>query len=177
MRFAKRFLPSAVTIATVAMIIAMGVSMGQAATLTAGQFAAFLVNFGNNGTPVSESEAVNKLVKLGVPLGKPNAPLTEVQLAKIMGAFGVRAGTDNPKGFVDDALANYAASILSTTSLFQTGQETSKDHPRTSETDLQACLSARNPGQCVNCCMDQLKAGKACQSFCQDLVPPSPSGP
>lgn len=146
-----------------------------ASAMTTGEFAALLVNYGNTGTPVSQDKAVQQLKSLGVNLGPVNATLTEAQLAKIMNAFGVHGSTGNPKGAVDDLLANAVASILSTTALYRTGAEQGKGYPRAGEIGL--CLSLRNFTQCMRCCQDQTSPVGACTTFCTNLEPPSSPTP
>ncbi len=156
-------------------VVAMVAPGATAAPITEAEFATLLSNFGSSGLSLTSAQAVDRLRELGVPLGDPKAPLTEKRLAEIMKYFGVPGTTSRPGAFVDTNLASAAASVLITTSLFQTGQELSKVPPQPA--DLAACLFEPNRGQCKKCCRDEGTPAKTCGTFCQDLVPPSGSEP
>jgi len=156
-------------------VVAMVAPVAAAAPITGAEFATLLTNFGNTDLPLTAAEAVGRLRDLGVPLGNAQAPLTEKQLAEIMRYFGVPGTTSNPRALVDAQRAKAAASILSATSPFLAGRESSTNPP--SPADISACLFERNRGQCKKCCVSQGSPAKSCATFCQNLMPPSGSEP
>jgi hypothetical protein len=164
------------TAAAAVILISTFAFQGIAATaMTVGDFATLLCNYGSSGSALSLAQSVDKLRRLGVPLGDTRAPLTERKLASIMDFYGIRAKTSNPNSPVNIDLANAAASTISLTSYFIGGKEKIKGGvPPGSVT---VCLSETNHGQCVNCCKDQGTPAATCAQFCQDLNPPSGSEP
>ena len=164
------------TVVAAVILISTFAFQGIAATsMTVGDFATLLCNYGASGTLMSSAQAVDKLRRLGVPLGDTKAPLTEKKLAAIMDFYGIRAKTSNPNGLVNLNLANSAASTISLTSYFIGGQE--KVRGGVPPGSVTVCLSENNHGQCVNCCKDSGTPAATCAQFCQNLTPPSGSEP
>src|SRR5437867_6065868 len=66
------------------------------APLSVGGFAVLLARAGGSQPNLDASRAVASLVKAGVPLGDPKAPLTERKLAEMPDFNGIPAKASNP---------------------------------------------------------------------------------
>jgi len=162
-------------VAAALVLAAAGASAPYAQTVgpTVGEFVTMLASQGPGG-PMGTEQALRLMrhMGLGLVVADPNAPLTEASLAKILKAYGFRSTTQNPGGIVDSGLASGALSLLSTSIL--NGGFSGRGGTRPN--DVQVCLSERNHGQCVSCCVQQHSPVPSCARFCSGLVP-SPSIP
>jgi hypothetical protein len=186
-----RLLTVSVTVVTAVTAMMAGGPRSGSAPLRAADFAALLANHASAGPRLGPDQAAERLRLLGVPIGDPDAPLTEGRLSEIMEFYGVRAGTGNPDSTVSAELGSAVASILNSTVLFVPGTEkggngkgkgnnddNDKNKPEPPpDLDLGVCLSERNRGHCVNCCKDLGSPANACAHFCKSIDPPSPSNP
>lgn len=175
MRSAIRLLAGSMLAMTAVTVVAAGSSRAASTPLKVADFAAMLANHGSTGVLESPEQAAQRLDRLGVPLGDPEATLTEGRLSAIMGFYGLQATTSNPSAIVESTRGTAVAAILGATAGPFAGTEKKKGSPGTG--DLGVCLSERNRGKCVNCCKDQGSPANACARFCQAIDHPSPSSP
>src|SRR5262245_61425940 len=94
--------------------LAAGQANGQKASkaLTVGDFAVMLAASTGRGPALEVKGATDALVKAGVPLGNPQATLSEEKLVEILGFYGVRMTTTSPQQGVNRGKAQAALTQL-----------------------------------------------------------------
>ena len=134
------------------------------APLTVGDFAVMLAKTTGTGRALGGKSATDALLKAGVPLGNPQATLSEEKLAEILGFYGVKVTTASPEQSVSRAKAGSALLLLG-------GSMTSAASSvgPTPSGNLEDCLVDANIGECVNCCKDLGGEANSCAKTCQQI--------
>ena len=151
-------------------VVPMVASAGQAqekkgsAPLTVGDFAVMLAKTTSPGRALEKKSATDALVKAGVPLGNPNATLSEEKLAEILGHYGVRVTTTSPGQAVSQAKAGSALLLLGDS--MNSAASSAGPGPST----LDDCLVNANHGECTNCCKALGGEPNTCAKFCQQIM-------
>ena len=142
------------------------------APVSVADFAVMLTHVNGSDRSLDADRAVASLLKAGVPLGDPKAPLNEGKLAEILTYYGVRATTDEPGKAVGADRAQ-AATLLLPASL----NEAASTKVPPSVNTLDDCLAQSNHGQCVGCCKALGGTAKSCSRTCFQINKPSESEP
>jgi len=132
--------------------------------LTVGDFAVMLAKTTSPGRALEKKSATDVLVKAGVPLGNPNATLSEEKLAEILGHYGVRVTTASPGQAVSQAKAGNALLLLGDS--MNSAASSTGPGPST----LEDCLVNANHGECTNCCKALGGEPNTCAKFCQQIM-------
>jgi hypothetical protein len=145
--------------------LAAGQNEGRKSTapLTVGDFAVMLAATTGKGPALEVKSATDALVKAGVPLGNPQATLSEAKLAEILGFYGVHVRSSTPQQTITRARAVSALSLVS--GALKNGASASAGTTPT-PSSLDDCLIGTNHGQCENCCKDFNGTASACAKFC-----------
>ncbi len=123
--------------------------------------------------PGSENEAVASLRAAGASVNEnPGARLTEGVAARVLVDLGLKvAPPKNPSKPVSASLASaLATQVALTTSAKVASKGASAPPPPVS------CLTSKNHGQCVSCCVHSGFKGNFCSKYCKANQPPPPSG-
>ena len=132
------------------------------APLTVGDFAVMLARTTGPARALETKSATDALVKAGVPLGNPNATLSEEKLAEILGHYGVRVTTTSPGQAVSQAKAGNALLLL--------GGNMASAATGPAPASLEDCLIDANHGECTNCCKALGGEPNTCAKFCQQIM-------
>jgi len=165
MRHTKPLLALILTAVLPFSAMAAGQTQGRKSTapLTVGDFAVMLAAATGKGPALEVKSATDALVKAGVPLGNPQATLSEGKLVEILGFYGVRIRSSAPQQTITRAKAEFALHLIS--DALPGGLSTSGGTIPTPST-LDDCLIGTNHGQCENCCKDLQGNANTCAKFC-----------
>ena len=178
MRFRSRILVLALASAVPLAALGSEPSRGRdgKAQVTVGGFAVLLARAGGSQPNLEASRAVAALVRAGVPLGDPKAPLTERKLVEILDFYGIAAKASNPSGAVSPGKAEAAARLVGASDRGRAAEVSASIVPTPSTLD--DCLALSNHGQCQNCCKALGTASASrCADFCQQINKGSSSEP
>jgi hypothetical protein len=169
MRFRSKILvlalASAVSLAAVGLEQARG--RDGKSQVSVGAFAVLLTRSHGSQPSLDANRAVASLVKAGVPLGDPQAPLTERKLVEILDFYGIAAKAVNPAAAVNRGRAEAAALLIGSS---DRGRSAPGVSVVPSPSTLDDCLAQSNHGQCVNCCKALgTTSAKRCSDFCHQI--------
>jgi hypothetical protein len=169
MRNVKPLLALLLTVILPVTALAAGQAQGQkpsSSAITVGDFAVMLAATVGKGKALEPKSATDALVKAGVPLGNPKAPLSEEKLTEILGFYGVRLSSSSPQQDVSRAKAQSALTLVS--GALSSGLSSSAGTTPTPAT-LDDCLNEVNHGQCEGCCKTLGGTASTCAKFCQQI--------
>jgi len=140
--------------------------------LTVAEFVTMAANVGDAAEPVSTDVALERLARLGVVVGDPDAPLSQEMLARIMGGLGHPAVTHDPASPADHTMAGVALGVVgfsAINALRGVGTEA-----LTPPLQPGGCLSSGV--DCLQCCLRMRIPIQGCLRFCGN-VSASPFSP
>lgn len=167
MRFRSKVLVLALASAVSLAALGSEQARGGKSQVSVGAFAVLLSRSNGSQPSLDANRAVASLVKVGVPLGDPQAPLTERKLVEILDFYGIAAKAVNPAGMVSRGRAEAAALLIGASSR---GRSAPGASVVPSPSTLDDCLALSNHGQCVNCCkaIGSTSASR-CADFCHQI--------
>jgi len=166
MKISRSLLALALTAALPLAASAAGQAQDKKGTtpLTVGDFAVMLARTTGTGRALEGKSATEVLAKAGVPLGNPQATLSEEKLAEVLGFYGVKVTTSSPDQGVSRAKAGNALLLLGGS------MASAASSPGPGLSTLEDCLVNANHGECTNCCKALGGEANTCSKFCQQIM-------